>query len=315
MALRTPAFNDAKSYGFEWLRYLVELGAQEGVIGTGMFKVTAAAAGGMRVDVAAGVAAVKGDSGIAALGLTQGLFLVVNDAAIANAVTVAASHATLPRVDQIILRVKDSSDLGTLGDVATLEVLTGTPTSGATEDNRLGAVALPNDCLRLADMLIPAASVAVLAGNVRDRRLWARGFRCRIQRGVNVTYSTTSTTYVLIDAAVSLRAELPAGHGIRLSLMGTGAWASGAGASAALLLDFNVDGAQILGAAGGMFLGTPANNLVQQEAEPVPGAGSHIIYPTYAASAGATVRIDDTTANPLVFTAVEDLRSSGHNLE
>lgn len=199
MTLRTPAFNDAKIYGFEWLRYNTEIDNQEGVLNAGDLKTTAAAGGGMRVDVAAGAALVKGDSGVPGTGLSQGLFIVVNDAAIANAVTLAAAHATLPRIDQIVLRVRDSSDLGSGADDAIIDFVTGTATSGATLDNRNGAAALPADCLRLADVLIPAAAVAVIAGNVRDRRLWAKGaYSLNIRNSTNL--STTSVGQATLDA-------------------------------------------------------------------------------------------------------------------
>jgi hypothetical protein len=190
MALRTPAFNDARTYGFEWLRNMLEGALQEGVFDTNDFKVTAAAAGLQRVDVAAGRALVKGDTGVPTAGLSQGLYLIVNDAAIANAVTLTAAHATLPRLDQITLRVRDSADLGSPADDAVLEVVTGVPTAGATLDTRNGAAGVPNDAIRIADVLVPAASTAVVAGNVRDRRPWARG---AFSRGVKNTGDAPTT--------------------------------------------------------------------------------------------------------------------------
>lgn len=213
MALRATTFLDALTYGFEWLRLIPELSLQEGVVGAGDFKVTAAAAGGMRVDVAAGLALVKGDSGTPGTGLSQGLYAQVNDASVANAVTLTAAHATLPRLDQIVLQINDSTDLGSAGNVPALAFVTGVATAGATLDNRNGATALPNNALRLADVLVPAASAAVTAGNVRDRRPWARGARCLVQRVANAAagfdYSTASTTLVDIDATnLTQRVEL-----------------------------------------------------------------------------------------------------------
>lgn len=213
MALRATTFLDALTYGFEWLRLIPELSLQEGVVGAGDFKVTAAAAGGMRVDVAAGLALVKGDSGTPGTGLSQGLYAQVNDASVANAVTLTAAHATLPRIDQIVLQINDSTDLGSAGNVPALTFVTGVATAGATLDNRNGATALPNNALRLADVLVPAASAAVTAGNVRDRRPWARGARVLVSRTANAAagndYSTTSATLVDIDATnLTSRVEL-----------------------------------------------------------------------------------------------------------
>lgn len=181
MALKTPFANDAKTYGFEWLRYATEIDQNsEGVVNYSTDLLPTNAATGLKVDIAAGAAYVKGDSGTPGVGLSQGLYTVVNDAAIANAVTCAAADATNPRLDQVVLKVTDSQDLGDASDVATLEVLTGTPTGGATLDNRSGAAALTNNRLRIADVLVPATATNLTAANVRDRRLPANGFANRL---------------------------------------------------------------------------------------------------------------------------------------
>lgn len=180
MALKTPAFNDAKTYGFEWLRYVQETDLNsEGVVNYVTDLLPTNAATGLKVDVAAGTAFVKGDSGTPGVGLSQGLYAVVNDAAIPNAVTCAAADATNPRLDQVVLKVTDSQDLGDASDLATLEVLTGTPTGGATLENRTGAAALTSNRLRIADVLVPATAVNLTAANVRDRRLPANGYASR----------------------------------------------------------------------------------------------------------------------------------------
>jgi hypothetical protein len=214
MTLR-PTFplDGSAGYGAEWLRAGLELTLREGVIGAGDFKVTAAAAGGMRVDVAAGLAVVKGDTGTSGIGLTQGLYLQPNDASIANAVTVTASHATLPRVDQIVLTVSDSSDLGSAGDTPSLAVVTGTATTGATLDNRTGAAALPSNTLRLADVLVPAASSAVTAGNIRDRRPWGAGTEGQTAYTSGMGVLTNTVTVV---PGTPVRVELGAGQQMRV---------------------------------------------------------------------------------------------------
>lgn len=153
-------------------------GLQEGVIGANDLKVAQRGAGAnMSVDVPTGAAWVQIDTGT-----RNGLGHVYNDAT-AN-VTVTASNGTNPRIDQIILRWNDTSIPTGSGNVPTLEVLTGTATSGATLDNRTGAAALPNDCLRLADLLIPTSSTSVTTANIRDRRPWARGAYCESNGGV-----------------------------------------------------------------------------------------------------------------------------------
>jgi hypothetical protein len=241
MALRSTAFLDSTTYGFEWLRLLAELALQEGVLGTTAgtdFKVTAAAAGGMRVDIASGIALVKGDSGAPGTGLTQGLYPQVNDASVANAVTLTAAHATLPRIDQIVLQINDSTDLGSAGNVPAFAVVTGVATAGATLDNRTGAAALPNNALPLADALVAAASVAVVAGNIRDRRRFARGFRYMASLSDFVWGSGVLT----LVTGSQVRAELGAGNVIaanyRCSRNNTNAIADRSQSS------FHYDGAQ-----------------------------------------------------------------------
>jgi len=141
----------------------------------------------MSVDVGAGAAWVQIDTGT-----RNGLAHVYNDAA-AN-VVVSASNGTNPRIDQIVLRYNDSTIPTGTGNVPTLEVVTGTATGGATLDNRTGAASLPNDCMRLADILVPAASSSVVTANIRDRRPWARGAAYFAKGNNSGNFGTTGTT-------------------------------------------------------------------------------------------------------------------------
>lgn len=194
MTLRTPAFNDAKQYDFAYLRHLAEtLLNSEGVANYGTDFVVTPAATGLRVDIAAGAAWVKGDSGTPGMGISQGLFSVVNDAAVTNAVTLPTADPTNPRIDQIVLKVRDSADLGSGADDAIFDYVQGTATAGATLLNRTGAAAIPNDCLLLADVLVPAAATNLVAANVRDRRIPANG---RAAKYIPTLETTTSTSFV-----------------------------------------------------------------------------------------------------------------------
>jgi hypothetical protein len=303
MALRPTQYLDSQDFGFEWFRVLAEQTLQEGVIGAGDFKTTAAAGGGMKVDVASGVAFVKGETGTPGSGISQGLYMQVNDATIANAVTLTASHGTLPRIDQIVLTVNDSSDLGSASDSATLSVVTGTATAGVTLDNRTGAVTPALNTIRLADVLVPAASASVTAGNIRDRRKWARGAFYTYADTTN-TPSTNSTTYVDVDAThTSPRVEL-SGKPLIVTLSGD--------------IDTNsIDGffrvlingvSQGDTAVQGPF---PSGNGRTLRWELVAPAGvSHLVqlqFRTTNVTSGCNVRA------PWTFTVEEDLRSSGSN--
>lgn len=100
-----------------------------------------------------------------------GLYLVdYNSATILN-LDIAAADAVNPRIDSIFLAVEDAQGAGT-NNLATVRVVTGTPTGGATLDNRTGAGATPAGMgsILLADVLVPALSATVVTANIRDRR-------------------------------------------------------------------------------------------------------------------------------------------------
>lgn len=316
MALRTPFANDAKSYGFEWLRAMLETGLQEGVLnmaGAGTdFKVTAAAAGApLRVDVAAGAALTKGDSGAPGTGLSQGLYLTINDAAIANAVALAAADGSNPRLDQIALRIRDTSDLAGAADDATLVVLTGTPTSGATLDNRNGNAALPNDHLRLADVLVPAGATAVLAGNVRDRRPWARGARKRIKHLNAGNYSKTSASPGLLDAT-NLNPRLECSTGLLLVSFSLDYYQNATGEKAVfgIYADGNVADTSHQRHSNGV---ASAQTMLTYTADIAVTAGSHQIGPGFYSLDGATGIFVAGSPFPVFLSIREDLAPNADN--
>lgn len=306
MTFLTPAFNDAKTYGFEWLRRLAHYaGIQEGVMDAGDLKVTQGTSG-MRVTVAAGMAWIRADSGF-----RNGLGMAINDANIENALTLAASHATLPRIDQVCVRLNDSTDgLGTgVGDAAEPIVLQGTPTSGATLDNRSGAAALPNDVLRLADVLVPAASSSVTNANIRDRRPWARGAHRRIVRQANAAgandYTTAGTTLASIDAT-NLRPRLElAGNPVRLTLM---ARLSHGTVGAGVHMAPRDNGAAPPGATGDVFTflrDTNSSDLTVAWAfDWSPVAGSHLLEWAWRTTAG-TASLFARSTHPAILTVEE----------
>ena len=299
---------DSKTYGFEWLRYILEVAPlQEGVVGTTDFAVTAAAAGGMRVDIAAGTAIVRGD-----VGTRNAKYIQVNDAAIAPALTFAAAHGSLPRIDQVILQINDSTDLGSLSDTPALEIVTGTATSGATLDNRNGAAALPNNALRLADVLIPAGSSSVTAGNVRDRRPWARGAFYRQIVNWN-DYTFTSASFTEIDSTY-LRPRIECSGGpVRVHLRGKQAQT---GAASRTILGVAVDGT--LTHTNGNFdfveqiSGSSPLHFAWDIVNPTVTAGSHRISWQVKTTA-PTSTFKGSDADPLEFVVEELVRDLAYN--
>lgn len=235
MTLRIPYANDAKQYDFGYLRHLAEtLLNSEGVANYATDMVVTPAGSGLRVDISAGAAWVKGDSGTPAMGISQGLFSVVNDAAVTNAVTLPTADPTNPRLDQIVLKVRDSADLGSGADDALFEYVQGTPTSGATLLNRNGAAALGNDRLLLADVLVPATATNLTAANIRDRRLPANG---RATRAIAAAETTTSATYVELGTPDQVHVYVPQDCPVLVDYSAFGKIATAGGYTALFITD------------------------------------------------------------------------------
>jgi hypothetical protein len=169
---------------------------QEGVLTAGSFEVVQRGAGAnMSVDIAASTgdgAIVKGDAVTA-----QGLYFAAPHTAVINEV-IAAADATNPRIDQVILEIKDNQHDASGSNLVQTRVVTGTPTVGATLANRTGAAALPASALRLADVLVGAAAATVTNSVIRDRRTWARGAYVSAVGDNTGNHTTSSTSFVEI---------------------------------------------------------------------------------------------------------------------
>jgi microcystin-dependent protein len=168
-----PLYLQPKSYDArsdrKWFADLISPGA----VGAGDYAVTFVS--GLTVRVAAGTAYVLGQN-VADQGMYRQFVSSTNDLA------VGAGHATLPRIDTIILRVMDTAHDASSFSEARLEVVPGTPTSGATLANASGAANLTTlgegskSVLALAYVLVPAAagSLTSTATNIRDIRTLAQ---------------------------------------------------------------------------------------------------------------------------------------------
>jgi hypothetical protein len=163
MTLQTPEFLQTKTYSAQRLRNAAYALEGEGIVEPGALIVSERGAGAnMSVDVAAGVANVRGDDTA-----RQGLYRAYNDAVINAAI--GASHATLPRIDRIVLQVNDSTVIGS-SDLPAIVVVAGTPTAGADLDDLLGVAAVPNSAMLLAEVLVGATVTTITSANIRDRR-------------------------------------------------------------------------------------------------------------------------------------------------
>ena len=294
----------APGYGALDIRRFLGVALQEGVVGATDFKIVQRAGGaGLGVDVTAGEAVVQGDS-IS----RQGLYYAVLESNLTGGteVTASAGDATNPRIDQVVLEIKDNAHDGSGLNTARVRIITGTPTAGATLDNRLGAAALPASCLRLADFLMPAAGATVTTANIRDRRPWARG--------ANLKKSDTAGNF-------SLGGLGSVGGTTRVECSGTELRVEAAGsfevvtADVALIVALQMDGVtqapnerRFRGhIASGQFYGFSAVWTL------TPSAASHV-FQFQAGESAADIVLSRSSAQPLTLKFQETVRQDAENV-
>lgn len=307
-----PLYQQQSDYPASYDRFgMQNMPVQPGVVNAGDFKVTPAG-GALQVNVASGASFVQ------AAGTRMGYYQLWSGSA--DTLTVAAAHATLPRIDQIILRVKDAADLGDVTNTPSVEVLQGTATSGATLSNRTGAAALPNNCLRLADILVPAAYATTFVTNthIRDKRPWAYGAFYRTVRNSNASatndYTTTSTTSVSIDATnLAARIECT-GVPVRMVLTGR---ITNTALGANVRFSPTIDGTMPDSDSTDWWYGwnTPVagyQTYINLTALVAPSSGSHTFSWVWSTSSG-TASLFARVNNPVVFAVEELIRANTTN--
>lgn len=167
----SPQYLQTKSYAAQkWRTWFADL-AKDGVFSDSDFAITLL--GGLAYRISSGKAYILGQQ-VA----DQGMYRM---SSLANAdLAVGAGHASLPRLDQVILRVMDNTHDGSGFNEGRIETVPGTATAGATLDNRSGAANLATlgeaskNVHLLYDILMPAAASSISAGNVRRRAQLAR---------------------------------------------------------------------------------------------------------------------------------------------
>lgn len=112
----------------------------------------------MAVLVESGVASIPGN-----LNSTQGNYIVCNDAQVT--LSIAAAHATLPRIDIVVINVRDSQYSGASNDCQ-LQVITGTPNSSPV------APTAPDNSITLAQVAVAAADTSITNGEITDTRFY-----------------------------------------------------------------------------------------------------------------------------------------------
>jgi len=294
---------------------------QEGAYAAGSFEVTQRAAG---VNMSVDIAATTAENGIAALvqgdAVTgQGLYAVAPHSAVINE-AITAAHATLPRVDRVILEVLDTTHDASGSNLVRTRVVDGTATAGATLDNLSGVASVPDSALLLADVHVPAADTTISNSQIRDRRKWARGAYCRIMRNTS-NYTIASSTVALIDGTnLAPRIEC-SGAPVRVRLEGV--FHAGSGSGVGTIFSPQVDSAGVDGMVSVGGTATLTNGLLratpQEGSSPVvewvttPSAGSHIIAPAWGRLPSGTVTMFVSATQPLIWTIEEIVRQNTKN--
>lgn len=122
----------------------------------GQLEVTQTGSPSMGVSVASGVVYIPGSQSTA-----QGSYAACNDAA--KTVSIAASHATLNRLDLIVCKVEDSFYSGGV-DSWSIVAVTGTPASSP------AAPAAPANSITLSRVAVNAAVTTITNANITDLR-------------------------------------------------------------------------------------------------------------------------------------------------
>lgn len=157
--------NDRRIYGADH---------QPGVVGAGDLKATAA--GGFTLSFAAGIGALRGTD---PQQTNQGVYPFIFNAAETLILPAPPAAGGNPRMDKVFARIRDGSIIGTSQDDVIFDYVQGTSVAGTVLDNgntNGSAGAAPASSLLIADVLRTPGEASISAGNIRDRRSWARGY-------------------------------------------------------------------------------------------------------------------------------------------
>jgi len=213
MTLKTAEFQQTSAYSMRRVRATYDDASRSkpGASDGGWVITSTSPTPTMNVTVSAGSFIYNG-----ALIGAGGFYHVENDALITLAV--ANAHATLPRIDQVVLAVTDAVDGGGGSDGATISVVSGTPTSGATLENRSGAATLTSSQVRLADILVGNAVSSISSSFIRQRKAFSRGISTHLSQGTStdklistgsgITTAIGTPSVYQFDASSMLRLEV-----------------------------------------------------------------------------------------------------------
>lgn len=264
----------------------------EGITDLGALAVSQRGAGAnMSVDVAAGQAVVQGDDSS-----VQGMYGVWNDAT--KNLTISASDPTNARYDLVVARVKDSFYSGAT-DAFSLEVITGTPAGSPAEPS------LPNNCLKLASVLVAAGATSITNAAITDKRALTRPWHTAW--GIVGYAAQTATQSGFITeadiAGCSVTFTAVAGRRYRTTLRIPDVQC---GASTVCLPRIKANGTQIGGGSGTVGFGSSIDFSIMALST---GTGASATHKGTCISSGGTTYLSAAADNP-IWILVEDIGPS-----
>jgi hypothetical protein len=174
-------------------------------------QVTQTGSPSMAVIVRSGVCWIPGsESG------TQGAYGAVNDADVT--LSIAAAHATLPRIDIVCFKVEDSQYSGSV-NTSSLVVVTGTAASSP------AAPSAPANSLTLAQVAVAAAASSISNANITDTRSY--------MRGVTQDAFLFKQTQIFTASGSFTKASHPGLRGVVVEVQAPGGGSGGTAATAA----------------------------------------------------------------------------------
>lgn len=194
MTVITPPLylNVDSSYGADELGLPYRDFISEGVVGSTDLAVSQRGAGAnMSVDVAAGVAWIKGDDATA-----QPCYRCYNDGTVNLAISTA--NATNPRIDIVIAEVLDSTFSGA-SNLWRLRVVTGTAAASPSTPST------PSNAIKLAEISVPASDTTISTAQITDTR--PRAYLKTGGRPAVKAYRSSGTTSPSGWSACSFNAE------------------------------------------------------------------------------------------------------------
>jgi hypothetical protein len=125
------------------------------------FQVVPSTPAGLSVDISRGMAFVQGS-----YTAIQGVYTVVND--VSFPLVIAGANPSSSRIDLVVLEVLDSTYSGA-SNTAQVRVIQGTPATNPVPPTASGSY------IALAQVLVPANAVSIVAGNITDLRPFSGG--------------------------------------------------------------------------------------------------------------------------------------------